>query len=69
MTEEEKEILLKIKDKYNSIYIFFDLWDKVLNDKSLSMHEKHIMYIKAIKEQPTATENAKEIGSLLEKFK
>jgi len=28
------------------------------------MHEKHIMYMKAINEQSTATENAKEIYEL-----
>jgi len=65
MTKKEKEIVEKIKDKYKSIASFFKLWDQIISDTSLTIQQKHDMYQMIIKEQPTATENAKEIGKLL----
>lgn len=65
MTKKEKEILANIRNKYTPILTFFNLWDQVVNNTTLSDQQKQDLFTMINKEQGLASENVKTISKLL----
>lgn len=68
MTKKEKETLAEIRNKYTPILSFFDLWDQIINNTTLTEQQKQDMFQLINKEQGLASENVKEIAKLLKSF-
>lgn len=68
MTKKEKEILAEIRNKYTPILSFFDLWDQLINNTTLSEQQKKDMFQMINKQEGLVSENVKEIVKLLKSF-
>lgn len=68
MTKKEKEILAEIRNKYTPILSFFDLWDQLINNTTLSEEQKKDMFQMINKQEGLVSENVKEIVKLLKSF-
>ena len=65
MTKKEKETLSKIKNKYGSILSFFELWDQVVNNTTMSQEQRQDIFQMINEEQEDASKKVKEIFELL----
>lgn len=65
MTKKEKQILSKIKNKYGSILSFFELWDQVVNNTTMSQEQRQDIFQMINEEQEDASKKVKEIFELL----
>ena len=65
MTKKEKQILSKIKNKYGSILSFFELWDQVVNNTTMSQEQKQDIFQMINEEQGNASKSVKEVFELL----
>lgn len=65
MTKKEAKILADIRNKYGPILSFFNLWDQVINNTTLTMEQKQDVYSMIIREEGKANEGAKTVANLL----
>jgi len=65
MTKKEAKILADIRNKYTPILTFFNMWDVVINNTTLTMEQKQDVYTMILKEEGKANEYAKAVAELL----
>lgn len=68
MTKKEQKILADIRNKYSPILNFFEMWDVVQNNTTLTDQQKKDMFVLINRESNNASENVKEIAELLKSF-
>jgi len=68
MTKGEKEILADIRNKYSPILNFFQMWDVIQNNTTLTEEQKKDMFVLIDRECDNASENVKKVAELLKSF-
>jgi hypothetical protein len=68
MTKKEKEILADIRNKYTPVLTFFELWDQIINNTTLTEQQRQDLYSMINREQGLASENAIKVAELLKSF-
>jgi len=68
MTQKEAKILADIRNKYTPVLTFFEVWDEVINNTTLTIEQKQDIYALILREEGKANEYAKEVANLLKSF-
>lgn len=68
MTKKESAILADVRNKFTPILTFFELWDKILNDTTLSQEQKGDLYKLICREEHVSVEAVRKVADLLKSF-
>lgn len=68
MTQKEAKILADIRNKYSPILAFFDMWDQVITNTTLTMQQKQDLYELILRDEGKANESARTVANLLKSF-
>ena len=68
MTKKEQKILADIRNKYTPVLTFFELWEQVIKNTTLTQQQRQDIYQLINNEQFNAADNAKEVAELLKSF-
>lgn len=68
MTKKESAILADIRNKFTPILTFFDIWDRIVNDTTLSQEQRGDLYKLICKEEQVSLDVVKKVADLLKSF-